>query len=49
MALSFSGMVNYNDIDYFEKSWNATAKQYELDGSLYQSSVKTLYGCKIRL
>ena len=27
-------------IDYFEKSWNATAKQYELDGSLYQSSVK---------
>ena len=39
-GLSFSGMVNYNDIDYFEKSWNATAKQYELDGSLYQSSVK---------
>ena len=39
-GLSFSGMVNYNDIDYFEKTWNATAKQYELDGSLYQASVK---------
>lgn len=39
-GLSFSGMLNYNDVDYFEKTWNATAKQYELDGSLYQASVK---------